>query len=68
MKTPNGRGAYVDIKTTERILADIPLKELSPDLILEKYKRIQKTKKQSVNDDTSYYGVIEEYRENKRRF
>jgi hypothetical protein len=64
MRIPNGRGAYLDIKLTERILADIPLKALSPEIILQEYKRIRKAKKLLSNDD--YDGNDDSYYDGRR--
>jgi hypothetical protein len=67
IKVPNGKGTYLDIKTTEKILADIPLKALSPDIILQRYKAIQRLKKVSNDDDFyddnegDYYDGVEAY-------
>jgi hypothetical protein len=64
LKMPNSKGAYLSIQTTDKILADIPLKLLSPETILKKYKSITKTKKQSVNNDDSgdyYCNNVDDY-------
>jgi hypothetical protein len=74
MKVPNNKGAYLDIKTTERILANIPLKDLSPELILQKYKKIQYLKNTYINygygdddNNTDYYDGVEEYHKKQYR-
>jgi hypothetical protein len=64
MKIANGKGVYLNIKDTERILADTPLKALSPELILQRYKAVKKAKKQFIKNydaDNNYYNNYVDY-------